>query len=67
MLVHDDTVDRTTDGTGRVADFSLDEIRLLDAGIRFAPEFRGERIPTLAEAVDLAAELGLAVNIEIKP
>jgi glycerophosphoryl diester phosphodiesterase len=67
VLVHDDTVDRTTDGTGRVADLSLDEIRRLDAGLRFAPEFRGERIPTLAEAVNLAAELGLAVNIEIKP
>ncbi len=44
VVIHDDTVDRTTDGTGRVGDMSLDELRGLDAG-------GGERIPTLGEAL----------------
>ena len=67
VLFHDDTLERTTDGRGRVADHSLEEIRALDAGIRFAPEFRDERVPTLGLAIGLAVELGLSVNIEIKP
>ncbi len=54
VLVHDATVDRTTDGSGRVADKTLAELRALDAGASRGPEFRGTRIPTLREAVELA-------------
>ena len=43
------------------------ELRLLDAGAWFAPEFAGERVPTLAEAVTVLLELGLHANVEIKP
>ncbi|MEU1789928.1 glycerophosphodiester phosphodiesterase family protein [Streptomyces sparsogenes] len=56
VVIHDATVDRTTDGTGEVASLSLAELRELDAG-------RGERIPTLSEALDAFPGL---VQVEIK-
>jgi len=49
VLIHDDRVDRTTDGSGEVSGFTLDELRHLDAGAWFGPEFAGERILTLGE------------------
>jgi glycerophosphoryl diester phosphodiesterase len=58
VVIHDETVDRTTDGTGEVAKLTLDELRVLDAG-------RGERIPTLREVIDLATG-GIDINIELK-
>lgn len=58
VVIHDDTVDRTTDGTGALSSFSIDELRALDAGA-------GESIPFLEEVLDLAA--GRArLNIELK-
>jgi len=66
VLCHDPKLDRTTDGTGLVSARSFVAIRDCDAGRRFAPEFAGERVPALDEALTLAAELGLAANIEIK-
>ena len=54
VLMHDATVDRTTDGTGRVADKTLPELKSLDAGALSGASFRGTRIPTLREAVELA-------------
>jgi glycerophosphoryl diester phosphodiesterase len=66
VLLHDDTVDRTTDGTGNVHEMTLEQARLLDAGARqFVPRFSGERIPTLAEAVDLIKGRALLM-VEIK-
>ncbi|MBI2803741.1 MAG: hypothetical protein HYX68_01995 [Planctomycetes bacterium] len=50
VCVHDDDVKRTTNGKGKVADFTLAELQRLDAGGWFAPEFKAERVPTL-EAV----------------
>lgn len=67
VLIHDETLGRTTDGHGEVARRTAAEIRGLDAGAWFAPEFAGERVPTLAEAVDLLLSLGLGANVEIKP
>jgi glycerophosphoryl diester phosphodiesterase len=67
ILLHDDSVDRTTDGSGRAADMTLDTLAALDAGGWFAPGFAGEAIPTFEEAIDLLAELGLGANVEIKP
>ncbi|UCH35546.1 MAG: glycerophosphodiester phosphodiesterase family protein [Armatimonadota bacterium] len=52
--IHNSTVDETTDGTGEVAAMTFAEIRRLDAGSHFAPEFRGERIPLFAEELALA-------------
>ncbi|HEX3535255.1 MAG TPA: glycerophosphoryl diester phosphodiesterase [Stellaceae bacterium] len=66
VICHDDRLDRTTDGKGRLADKSLQQIRQYDAGAWFGPQFRGERVPTLDEALTLCAELALGANIEIK-
>jgi glycerophosphoryl diester phosphodiesterase len=65
VVMHDSRVDRTSDGHGRVADLTLAELRALDAGGWVAPEFAGERIPTLAEVL---YELGprLVLNVELK-
>ena len=54
VLLHDATVDRTTDGSGRVAEKKLAELKGLDAGARTNPGYRGTRVPTLKEAVELA-------------
>jgi glycerophosphoryl diester phosphodiesterase len=67
VVIHDGSVDRTTDGTGRVADMTFAELRKLSAGYpeRFGDKYASERIPTLAEALTLAR--GRAkVMIEIK-
>ncbi len=66
VVIHDDTVDRTTDGTGAVSDKTLDELRCLDAGSWFGSQFAGERIPTLAEVLELLAPSATGLNIEIK-
>jgi len=67
VLMHDDSVDRTTDGRGAVASLTLAELQELDAGARSPFEsFRGERVPTLAEALELSRGRTLLV-IEIKP
>ncbi|MFQ5783399.1 MAG: glycerophosphodiester phosphodiesterase [Alphaproteobacteria bacterium] len=67
VLFHDETLDRTTDGSGRVAVMPYDAIRRLDAGGWFAAEFAGEPVPRLDAALALVVELGLQANIEIKP
>lgn len=67
VLIHDRTVDRTTDGTGAVEDLTLAEILALDAGSWFGPEFAGTRIPRLAEFLDLlAATPGSTALVELK-
>lgn len=60
VIMHDATVDRTTNGKGRVADLTLEEIKRLDAGSWFSPKFAGERVPTLEEALDLMKGRALA-------
>jgi glycerophosphoryl diester phosphodiesterase len=70
VLIHDDVLERTTDGRGRVADHTLAELRALDAGYRFARDggfpFRGKGlgIPTLQEFLETFPELRF--NLEIK-
>ncbi len=58
VIMHDETVDRTTDGTGHVADLTLAELKALDAGSWKHARFAGERIPTLAEALRVAQGKG---------
>jgi glycerophosphoryl diester phosphodiesterase len=66
VLMHDATVDRTTDGSGGVSKLTLAELRRLDAGSRqFEGRFRGEKIPTLAEVLELVRGQALLV-MEIK-
>ena len=72
VVIHDPTVDRTTGGTGVVAEMTLDELRALDAGHRFNPDdgadfpYRGRnvRVPTLAEVLRVFP--GVVVNIDMK-
>ena len=65
VVIHDERVDRTTNGTGYVKDLTLREIKKLDAGSYFSPQFAGERILTLEEALALTRSSRL-INIEIK-
>lgn len=65
VVIHDKTVDRTTDGTGAVSALTLTQLSRLDAGSWFDPRFNAERLPTLARVLDLAKG-HLMVNIEIK-
>jgi len=66
VLLHDPKVNRTTNGRGVLSRLDLAQTGGFDAGAWFSPEFRGERIPTLAEAIDLIQSLGMGANIEIK-
>jgi glycerophosphoryl diester phosphodiesterase len=65
VLMHDESVDRTTDGRGPVASMTLAELKRLDAGSWFDGRFRGERIPSLEDVLALARGR-CGVNIEIK-
>lgn len=56
VCVHDDTVNRTTNGTGNVADFTLEEVLRLDAGSWFDSRFAGEKVPTIEEVLKLVAD-----------
>lgn len=67
ILLHDDTVDRTSNGTGPAAQKTLAELKALDAGAWFGPHWAGLHIPTLAETMAELTRLGLGCNIEIKP
>jgi glycerophosphoryl diester phosphodiesterase len=60
VVMHDDTVDRTTDGSGAVANMSLAELKRLDAGSWWGSEFAGERVPTLDETLDVVRDHGTA-------
>jgi glycerophosphoryl diester phosphodiesterase len=66
VLSHDELLDRTTDGKGPIGEHDLATLKALDAGAWFAPDFAGTRIPTLAETIELARQLGLGLVVEIK-
>jgi len=68
MVIHDDTVDRTTNGSGSVGAMRADEIQHLDAGSWFSPEFAGERVPLLDEVLDWAqGQVGLVIELKLGP
>jgi glycerophosphoryl diester phosphodiesterase len=67
ILMHDDTLDRTTNGRGPVARTNLSKIELLDAGSWFGAAWRDVRVPSLADALALLVEMDMQANIEIKP
>jgi glycerophosphoryl diester phosphodiesterase len=67
ILIHDETLDRTTTGCGKVAELTLTEIRGFDAGRPHHKAFAVSPAPTFEEAMACCAELGLWANIEIKP
>src|SRR5439155_25100652 len=66
VVIHDNTVDRTTDGTGEVGSLLFEDLRKLDAGSWFDPRYRGEPIPTLREALELFASHGAGALVELK-
>ena len=66
IVLHDHTLDRTTDGRGFAADLTRDQIRSFDAGACFHPRFAGTRVPLLEEALDWAKREEMGVVLEIK-
>lgn len=69
VVIHDETLDRTTNGRGSVGDLTLEEVKWSDAGTKFAPAFRGERVPTLREVIDLVKATGnnrVRLDLELK-
>lgn len=66
VLMHDPTVDRTTDGRGRVDRLTLEQIRGLDAGVSHALAFTGTPVPTLGEALDVVAAKGGRAVLDLK-
>jgi glycerophosphoryl diester phosphodiesterase len=66
VVIHDETLDRTTSGHGEVAGFTYQDILKLDAGSWFGPAFVNEKIPTLKEVIEFLREHGMTANVEIK-
>ena len=70
VVIHDKTLDRTTNGTGEVTEMTLAEIRKLDAGSWFDPRFAGEKVPTLEEVFKLVRDrqrtpVTIALNMKV--
>lgn len=65
-MIHDLTVDRTTNGSGPVAEHDWADLRRLDAGSWFDPRFAGYRIPSLEDTIELIVGAGLMLCVEIK-
>lgn len=66
VLIHDDTVDRTTNGHGAVAELTLAELQALDAGVRFHYKFAGQRIPTLDDFLSRYVRRTEILDLEMK-
>lgn len=66
VVIHDDSVDRTTSGKGSLGDLTQADLAEMDAGSWFHPQFSGERLPTLERVIAVLGELGLSANVEIK-
>ena len=66
VVMHDPTVDRTTDGTGAIADLTVCALRRLDCGRWKGEAFAGERIPTLEEVLVFVASRNVCLNVEVK-
>ncbi|GAA0178514.1 glycerophosphodiester phosphodiesterase family protein [Clostridium sediminicola] len=66
VVIHDLVLDRTTNGSGLVANYTLEELKELDAGIKFSKEFKGEKIPLLSEVFDFIKNSNMGILIELK-
>lgn len=67
IIMHDDTLDRTTSGFGNVADHDWETLRELDAGAWYGDSFTGAKIPSLEDALEVIISKNLGLNLEIKP
>lgn len=66
VIIHDDTLERTTIGSGPVGDYTLAELQEVDAGVKKGEQWKGEKIPTLRAVLDLCVGAGVGVVIELK-
>ena len=66
IIMHDAKLDRTTNGKGYIKDLTYAELKKYQAGLWYTPPYAGEKIPTLQETMELAWNIGLQVNIEVK-
>ena len=66
VLIHDRTLDRTTNGSGEIKNTNSKSLTSLDAGYWFDARYKGEKVPLLLNALNLCRELNLGVNLEIK-
>lgn len=66
VVIHDFTLNRTTNGKGFVKEYTFEELRKLDAGSWFSSEYSGEKIPSLAEVLEMVKGKGKKLNIELK-
>lgn len=67
IIFHDEELDRTTNGSGLVAETLYEDIKQLEAGSWFSDSFAGVKIPTLEEAIEVLIERNMGFNMEIKP
>ena len=67
VVIHDESLKRTTGVDKKVGEVTLDYIKTLDAGSSFSEEFAGEQIPTLREALEYFKEEDVSINVELKP
>jgi glycerophosphoryl diester phosphodiesterase len=66
VVFHDDRLERTTDGCGRLVDLPVSVLSRLDAGRWFGPQFAGQGIPLFTDVLDLLVEDGLGLCLEVK-
>ena len=67
VMFHDHRLNRTTNGRGHLKRHSMETVSRLDAGSWFSEEFLGEKVPSLADTLNLVQSLGLGLNLELKP
>lgn len=67
FLLHDDTLERTSDGAGIAGQLSWEQLLTVDAGSWYSSEFAGERLPSLEQVAERCRQHGMMANIEIKP
>lgn len=66
VVIHDEMINRTSNGKGYVKDLTLNQLQAYDFGIRFSKAFKGEKIPLLAEVLDIFSGTEQIINIELK-
>ncbi|SFG20686.1 glycerophosphodiester phosphodiesterase [Sporolactobacillus nakayamae] len=66
VVMHDEKIDRTTNGKGQIKSYTLEELKRFDAGSWFSPKFKGERVPTLSQVLELLKNYQGVLNIEFK-
>lgn len=66
VICHDETLDRTTDGNGFIKDYTYNQIREFDAGVKFGKKFKGQKVPSLDELLNYVKDKNLFINLELK-